>query len=348
MAVNRRARRRERCGTDDVPSPRRYDKTMSSEFIESNLSGNRIQSVILVLAMVGILALVGFMFGQWTGVAMAISLCVAAILFGPAVSPRLLLRMYRAQVLPRDAAPHLYRVYDELASRADLPKQPELYYIPSRTLNAFAVGNRSFQAVAVTDGLLRMMDTREIAGVLAHELSHIRHKDMRVMGIADTVSRVIATLSQIGQLLLFLAIPMLLMNGSVAILITAILLIAAPIASNLLQLALSRSREFNADLGAVTLTGDATGLASALQKLERIAAGMGSPWLFPGRKRSETVPAVLRTHPPTDERVRRILEAGRSLGARLPDEPSVRPLGPRSFQPRVHGGPRWHAAGLWY
>ena len=156
--------------------------------------------------------------------------------------------------------------------------------------------------------------------------------------------------------MLFLAIPAFFMKGGILLLGVALLLILAPAASNLMQLALSRTREFNADLGAVGLTGDAHGLASALDKLERITSGSGGfPWVFAGRKK-QTVPAMLRTHPPTDERIRRIQEAGKALIQDQdqpplpppPDSPTARQrMAPKDY-PRILRGPRWHIAGLWY
>ena len=330
---------------------------MLNEHISDNIRANRVHSGILIIGMAGILSLLGFVLGGWLGLSIAIGLCIGLMLFGPRASPQLILRMYKASELSPHAAPELFAIFSAVVQRAELSQSPKLYYIPSRTLNAFAVGNKQDSAVAITDGLLRILNPREIAGVLAHEVSHIRHRDISVMGIADTVSRITGSLSQLGQLMLFLAIPAFLMRGGVFMLVIAVLMIFAPMISNLMQLALSRAREFNADLGAVSLTGDAAGLASALHKLERITSGRGGfPWIFAGRKR-ETVPAMLRTHPPTEERIRRILEAGQSLlkdvqtlnEANLVDRNDI----PRErivpeTRARVRRGPSWHAFGLWY
>ena len=147
-------------------------------------------------------------------------------------------------------------------------------------------------------------------------------------------------------MMLLVAVPSLLLSGSYLFLIGALLLISAPMMTNLMQLALSRAREFNADLGAVALTGDSIGLASALKKLERATSGGGFPWVFAGKKK-QSVPAMLRTHPPTEERVRRILEAGESLTPQSIPATSPRRLAPQQY-PRVRRGPRWHVAGLWY
>lgn len=322
---------------------------MSTEFIDSNIRSNRLQSGLLIFLMICILAVVGMFFGGPIGAGIAIGLCLLAIVFGPSISPQIILRMYKAQPIPRQSAPQLHDMFTELVRRAELEPAPVLHYIPSRTLNAFAVGNQSNSAVAITDGLLRLLDAREVAGVLAHEVSHIRHHDMWVLGIADTVSRIIGTLSQIGQLMLILAIPAFFTVGGSSFLIAALVLAASPMISNLLQLALSRSREFNADMGAVRLTGDAHGLASALAKLERVTSGTGFPWIVPGRDKSQTVPATLRTHPPTKDRIERILEAGRSIGSLEPLSPASDPRRlPPSDHRRVRRGPNWHIAGLWY
>ena len=332
-----------------LPSHQVYSSQMN-EHISSNIRGNRIHSALLIFGMACVLALIGFLLGQWIGLAVAIVICLGMVFFGPRASPQLVLKMYKAQEIPRQSAPELFDMFAELVRRADLPVSPRLYYVPSRTLNAFAVGNQNNAAVAITDGLLRILNPREIAGVLAHEVSHIRHRDMRVLGIADSVSRMTGTLSQIGQFMLFLAVPTFLLNGGVLLLMGAILLLHAPFVSNLMQLALSRAREFNADLGAVGLTGDAIGLASALSKLERATSGGGGfLWVFAGRKK-QTVPAMLRTHPPTDERIERIEAAGESLREQLPNltgQPKRQRLAPKEY-PRVRRGPRWHVAGLWY
>lgn len=320
---------------------------MSNEFIESNIRGNRIQSGVLILALICVLALIGLAFGGVNGLIVAAVVGFFVVVFGPKVSPQIVLRMYKAQLIPRQSSPELHDMFSELVQRADLDIAPKLYYIPSRTLNAFACGTSKDAAVAITDGLLRILNPREIAGVLAHEISHVRHRDMHVLGIADSVSRLIASVSRLGQLLMFVAIPMFLMKGGLWFLMIAALLMFSPIISNLLQLALSRSREFNADLGAVSLTGDAIGLASALKKLERINSGVQFPWIVRPQK-TQSVPALLRTHPPTEERVRRILEAGESLQQR--EQPAAesqqRRLAPLDHQ-RVRNGPSWHIAGLW-
>jgi heat shock protein HtpX len=160
---------------------------------------------------------------------------------------------------------------------------------------------------------LRTMSPRELAGILAHELSHLRFGDTHLMALGDVISRLTATMSRVGQLLLILFLPAALMGAPFISLAGLLLLIFAPLANMLLQLALSRSREFNADLGAVELTGDPAGMASALEKLER--SQWGSWWqriFLPYRAMQ---PNVLRTHPVTEERIKRLQQLATNASA---------------------------------
>ncbi|MEM7256928.1 MAG: zinc metalloprotease HtpX [Pseudomonadota bacterium] len=323
---------------------------MNVEELERHKRVNSMHSALLLLSMTALLMALGWLLWGLGGAMVALISCVLIGLIGPRFSPALVLRMSNARPLPRHAAEGVHQVFEELARRAELPAVPKLYYIPSRMLNAFAVGSNHDSAVAVTDGLLRVMNARELTGVLAHEISHIRHHDTRVMGLADFVSRVLGTISQLGQLLLLISIPMALFGNAMGLgPLQLAAMIFAPLLSTLLQMALSRSREFTADLGAVELTADAAGLASALQKLERIQRGGFWNTIVPGKR--APVPAALRTHPPTDERIAR-------LGAIAP-VPAAHPapvqrlremlagVTPPSY-PRVHVRPRWHLSGLWY
>ena len=219
-----------------------------------------------------------------------------------------------------------------------------IQYIASPTLNAFAVGRREDSVIAVTDGALRTLDLRELAGVLAHEVSHIRNNDLWVMGLADTISRLTSMLSFMGTMLLIAALPMFFAGGAGPPVLAALLLMFAPTLGSLLQLALSRAREYNADLDAAGLTGDPRGLAAALLKLERYQGRAWEEMVMPGRR--IPVPSILRTHPPTEERVRRLMSL---YGAS--ESPAFRP--DRVFQmPRgvaaVAGHPHWRRTGAWY
>jgi heat shock protein HtpX len=210
-------------------------------------------------------------------------------------------------------------------------------------INAFALGDAGHRVIAVTDGLLRTLQLRELVGVLAHEISHIRHHDMWVMVVADVITRLTSGLALIGLLVLVVSVPFVLLGEAHIPLTAALLLAAAPTVSTLLQLGLSRNREFDADLGAVGLTGDPRGLASALDKLDRYQGGWLEQIFLPGQRSPD--PSVLRSHPPTAERIRRLL-------ALEPQRQVVRLLVPEQAGelpwPPVTRPPRWRGFGTWY
>ncbi len=309
---------------------------------------NRFQSLILLLVMGGFLALLGSLLWGDEGLVVLLALGLVGVAFNPSFSPRLVMRLYGASPISPAQAPELWRIVAELSDRAELSHRPDLYYVPSHMLNAFAVGSRDRAAIAVTEGLLRTLETRELVGVLAHEISHVRHNDLWVMGLADMFSRATSLLSLMGQFLLLVNLPLILFGG-VSIGWPAIaLLIFAPNLSALAQLALSRTREYDADLGAAWLTGDPDGLASALLKIERVQGGWLERIFMPGRH--VPVPSLLRTHPPTEERVARLME----LKPRLADRPRVTVADERvsvegpAGRRRATRPPRWHIHGLWY
>jgi len=257
------------------------------------------------------------------------------------ISPKMVLGLYRARPLTPDELPELQRIIRELAKRADLPSVPQLYHVPSRMLNAFAVGSREDSALAITDGLLRSMNLRQIAGILAHEISHIRSGDLRVMALADVLSRLTSFMSMMG----LLGIPAFLGAGIQIPWLGLLLLIFAPTIGGLLQLGLSRTREYDADLEGAALTGDPAGLASALQTLER---RQGNLWegLLPGGRIPD--PSLLRTHPHTEDRIRRLLSLSPSGVPQIvvaPERPKPGPsIVPAVRNPRIH----WPRMGIWY
>jgi heat shock protein HtpX len=211
-------------------------------------------------------------------------------------------------------------------------------------MNAFAVGTQRNAAIGLTDGILRGLELRELTGVLAHEMSHIRNNDMRSMNIADVVTRITNLFSTFGKFLLFLNLPLILM-GTYAISWWAILLlIIAPTLSGLLQLALSRTREFDADLDAVQLTHDPIGLMRALQKLEYHSANLWQQVLFPGRGVPD--PSIFRTHPHTKDRVARLQEL--STQEYQPLLPAEQPFALPGRFTRITRQPGWRMMSLWY
>jgi heat shock protein HtpX len=265
-----------------------------------------IQSLLLVLSLAMILGLMGWLIGGEPLALMAVGAVILLYLIHPMVSPQVILKLHRARRLNYHEAPHLFDKLQALAERARLPHRPMLYYSPAETMNAFTIGNHKTAAIVVSEGLLRRLDFDELSGVFAHEISHLRHNDMRIMGFAAFAHQLIHMLSLMGQFLLILNLPLLLW-GQYKISWTAIfLLIFAPSISAVLQLALSRTREYRADIGAAELLGDGRALASALAKMDRYQDNFFRRIVWPVRPR---IPegSLLRTHPPTRERIRRLL-----------------------------------------
>ncbi len=300
---------------------------MNHDNLRSHRWRNLMHSVLLLGAMVLLLASIGRLFFGAAGIFLAVA-AVAALFTLGRVSPRWVLRLHRARPLHPHQAPGLHRLVGDLAGRARLHAAPDLYLVPSPALNAFAAGKASESAIGVSQGLLASLDRRQLAGVLAHEISHIRHHDLWVMGLAQLLGSMTRNLSLFGQLMLLLAAPALVLGGYQVPWAALMLVIAAPTVSALLQLALSRTREFEADLGATRLTGDPLGLASALDRLE---AHQGGWWrvFFPAPRRRETT--LLDSHPATAERIARL----RSLVDR-----------PLSQVPARRGPMRWDAEPL--
>lgn len=309
---------------------------------------NRLHSLLLLIVMGGFLAALGWLLWGEQGLWMLLGMGLVAILFNPTVSPVLVMRLYGARRIPESELPQLHQLVRQLAARAGLRRPPRLYLLPSSMLNAFAVGAPEDAGLGVTDGLLRQLDMRELAGVLAHEISHIRNHDLWVMGLADLFSRATSTLSWFGQFLLILNLPLMLLGG-VGISWTAIfLLVFAPSLSALAQLALSRTREFDADLNGARLTGDPDGLASALLKIERVQGHWLERVFLPGRGIPE--PSLLRTHPETSERIARLMSLKADMGGRTAVYPGDLHPGQRLAPTGtpVNRPPGWHLSGLWH
>lgn len=307
---------------------------------------NRLQSALLLLAMAGIWALLGWSLAGPELMVIVLGAGLVALVAGLPATSRWILVLYRARPLAPAEAPQLYQLLAELSRRAGLPRVPTLHWVPSRVLNAFTVGSRQDAAVALSDGLLRTLSWRELAGVLAHEISHLMHNDLWVMALADLVSRMTHLLSLTGQVLLLVNLPLILFTQVQVPWLTVLLLILAPGITALLQLALSRQREYDADLGAVSLTGDPAGLAQALAHLERLQGNWLAHVLLPGRQVPD--PSLLRTHPPTEERVRRLQDLA-AEGAAAPWGPLPgTDWGGLGESERVHRPPRWRPFGTWY
>lgn len=302
---------------------------------------NILHSVILVGGIALLAATSAFLFFGWVGVLWTFIGVGVVILISPRIAPQAIMRMYKARPIDPKSGTRVTKLVEALARRADLPRAPSVFVIPSNMINAFALGSRDSATIALTTGMLTRLDTRQLTGVLAHEISHIRNGDLWIMNVADIFSRITLLLAYMAMFVVVLA----LLGGVSLPLIPILLLLGAPTVSTLLQLALSRSREYDADAGGARLSGDPEGLALALTHLERTQGRMWEHMATPGR--GVPAPSILRTHPDTEERVRRLLSMDRG-GLKLPPIPDetddvFSALHPGQTRPRF----RWHT-GLWY
>jgi len=295
---------------------------------------NALQGVALLGGMVLVFAVIATLFFGRTGLLTVVVTGIVLALVRPRVPTTWVLRMYGAHPLPAHAAPGLHRAVAELARRAGLRRPPRLYYVPSSLTNAFATGSGDDAALGVTDGILRRLTGRQLVGVLAHEIAHVRAGDTRIMHVSDAIARMTHALAYLGMWLVPLTLPLTL-SGDLRPLLAGAALVVLPLVTTLLQLGLSRSREYDADLAGAALTGDPEGLASALEALERSAGGIWERLMVPHRRGPD--PALLRSHPPTAERTRR-------LRALAPDPRRTRLGGdtpqPPTGYPHVPGPPR--------
>jgi len=267
---------------------------------------NMVHTWLLVGGSLLLLAGCAYVFFGTTGIVYAAIFGGISLFMASRASPQMVLRMYKAKPVSREQFPVGHDIMDKLVERAGLETRPGLYVVPSKIMNAFAVGRQSNSAIAMTDQLIRTMTQRELAGVMAHEVAHVRNEDVKVMAIADMVSRFTSMMSTFGMFALFANLPSILFGTGAAVpWLVVLLMMGAPTAGGLLQLALSRTREYDADLGAVMLTGDPDGLASALVKLEKAQARHWEGMVLPGGRIPN--PSILRSHPKTEDRVERLM-----------------------------------------
>lgn len=267
---------------------------------------NLVHTWLLVGGSLLLLAICAYAFLGTTGVVYAGIFGGISLFMASRISPQVVLKMYKAQKISPAQFPIGHQILDQLVERSGLEHRPELYVIPSNMMNAFAVGRKNNSAIAMTDRLVRMMTQRELAGIMAHEMAHITNEDIKVMAIADMVSRFTSMVSTFGFFALFANLPSILFGGEANIpWLVVILLMGAPTLGGLLQLALSRTREFDADIGAALLTGDPDGLASALVKLENAQKQHWEGMVLPSGRVPN--PSILRTHPKTEDRIERLM-----------------------------------------
>jgi heat shock protein HtpX len=274
---------------------------------------NLMKTAILMAAITALFMLIGRWLGGQTGMMLALVVALGMNFFSYWFSDTMVLKMYNAQQVDDSTAPQFVGMVRELATKAGLP-MPKVYLIQEDSPNAFATGrNPEHAAVAATTGILRSLSERELRGVMAHELAHVKHRDILISTVSATMAGAIGMLANFGMMF----------SGRdsegrptnpIAGLLVALL---APLAASLIQMAISRAREFEADRGGAEISGDPQALASALQKIHRLAQGLP---LEATERHPETAQMMIMnplsagglrglfsTHPATEERVERLL-----------------------------------------
>ncbi|MDO4636343.1 MAG: zinc metalloprotease HtpX [Lautropia sp.] len=274
---------------------------------------NWIKTAALMAAITALFGVIGAAIGGRHGMVMALGFAALSNVFAYWFSDSMVLKMYRAREVDATSAPQYYRTVEELAQRAGLP-MPRVYLIDEDAPNAFATGrNPQHAAVAATTGLLRMLNAREVRGVMAHELAHIQHRDILISTISATMAGAISALANFAMFF----------GGRdeegrpanpLASLAMAIL---APMAASLIQMAISRAREFEADRLGAEISADPRALATALEKIHHHAAGIPlhtteahpetAQMMIMNPLSGGSLASLFSTHPSTEERVRRLL-----------------------------------------
>jgi len=274
--------------------------------------GNWIKTSILMAAIVALFGVIGAALGGKSGMLLALVFGGAMNLFSYWFSDKMVLKMYNAQEVDEASSPYLYNMVKELAGRAQMP-MPRVYIIDEDQPNAFATGrNPEHAAVAATTGILRMLSQRELRGVMAHELAHVQHRDILISTIAATMAGAISALANFAVFFSGRNDEGRPANPIVGILV----MILAPLAASLIQMAISRAREFEADRGGAEISGDPNALADALAKIDAYARGipMASAEAHPETAQMMIMnplaggglSGLFRTHPATEERVARL------------------------------------------
>jgi heat shock protein HtpX len=280
---------------------------------------NLMKTAILMAAITALFMAIGSVLGGQQGMMLALLVALGMNFFSYWFSDKMVLKMYNAQEVDETSAPQFYRMVRDLAQRAQLP-MPRVYLIQEDAPNAFATGrNPEHAAVAATTGILQVLSERELRGVMAHELAHVKHRDILISTISATMA---GAISMLANFAMFFGGRN--SEGRPANPIAGILvMLLAPLAASLIQMAISRAREFEADRGGAEISGDPQALASALQKIQRYAQGIP---LQAAERHPETAQMMIMnplsagglrglfsTHPATEERVARLLAMAQGM-----------------------------------
>jgi heat shock protein HtpX len=274
---------------------------------------NWVKTFMLMAAITALFIVIGGMIGGRSGMMFALLIALGMNFFSYWFSDKMVLRMYNAQEVDAGTAPQFYNMVQELSQRAGLP-MPRVYLINEDAPNAFATGrNPEHAAVAATTGILRVLSDREMRGVMAHELAHVKHRDILTSTIAATMAGAISALANMAMF--FGGRDE---NGNRSNPIASIAVaILAPLAASLIQMAISRAREFEADRGGAEISGDPQALASALDKIHRYAQGIPfqaaeahpatAQMMIMNPLSGGGIANLFSTHPATEERVARLM-----------------------------------------
>jgi len=274
--------------------------------------GNWLKTAVLMAAIVALFGAIGGMLGGAQGMMLALLFGGAMNIFAYWFSDSMVLKMYNAQEVDEASSPYLYNMVKDLAQRAELP-MPRVYIIDEDQPNAFATGrNPDHAAIAATRGILKMLSARELRGVMAHELAHVQHRDILISTISATMAGAISALANFAMFFGGRDENGRRGNPVVSILV----MILAPLAASLIQMAISRAREFDADRGGAEYCGDPDALADALVKIDAYARGipMAAAEAHPETAQMMImnplsgggIAGLFSTHPPTEERVARL------------------------------------------
>ncbi|HEY9640795.1 MAG TPA: M48 family metalloprotease [Coleofasciculaceae cyanobacterium] len=292
---------------------------------------NQIKTIGLLGLLSGLLVGIGYYLGGSSGALIGLIFAAGTNLFSWYSSDTIALAAYQAQPLAPDQAPDLYSMVQKLCDRANLP-MPRLYLIPTEGANAFATGrDPQHAAVAVTQGIIRMLPADELEAVIAHELTHVKNRDTLTQAVAATVAGAISYLAQVLQFgAMFGGMSRNDREGNSNPIALLAAIILAPLAATVIQMAISRTREFEADAGSAQITGNPRALARALQRLEAsarqipIAANPAfEPLLIVNAIPKQAFSNLFSTHPSTEARIENLLKIEQQLlgTSNLPESP---------------------------
>lgn len=278
--------------------------------------GATLRTTILLASLSGLLVVIGALIGGPSTAGLFLVFALLMNLGSYFFSDKLALAMSRAKPIEESEAPRLYQIMRELTTRAGLP-MPRLYMIPQDQPNAFATGrNPKHAAVAVTRGITKLLSEDELRGVLAHELAHVKHRDILIQSVASAIG---AAITYLAYMLMWFGGDE--DSGPLGLVASLALVLLAPIAASIIQLSISRQREYAADAGGAEICGNPESLASALLRLEQGAAAMpmqvnqaAEPLYIVKPFSSKGLAGLFSTHPPIEERVRRLRQMRPSLG----------------------------------